>query len=273
MVLDMTSSKPMHGEGSDDTIIVKPLAPLEEQTLPALADIRSAKNRFEQEVQGLLARFAESRIATGEQITPPQLVDALRQLFVVLEKDTAQWDPDLPDDEAERIGDLSIGLLLDLATWAERLGERRAKAAFEVISVSIAAWLVQEQQPIHTLEPIVNGLAILANAEHDPATLSSLAQLMGAIVNAAEADYGSDLESSNPERPWRILLFNWGITATRAQEPQLMEQAFTALRKFLPADAPLFFQEGRQQVLQGDYRPEVRKVMMDAADQLGQHLH
>ncbi|MCE5360577.1 hypothetical protein [Candidatus Igneacidithiobacillus taiwanensis] len=241
--------------------------------MPSLADIASAKARFEQQVQPLLARFAESKIATGEQVTPPQLVDALRQLFVVLERDTAEWDPSLPEDEAERIGDLSIGLLMDLATWAERLGERKTKAALEVISVSIAAWLVQEQQPIHTLDPIVNGLAILANAEADPTALAALARLMGAVVAAAEADYAADLESNDPQRPWRILLFNWGITATRAHAPELMRQAFAALQKFLPADAPLFFQEGRQQVLQGEFPEEVRKVMLEAAAGSTHSLH
>ncbi|XTI73086.1 hypothetical protein ACQAYK_02955 [Acidithiobacillus sp. AC3] len=241
--------------------------------MPSLADIASAKARFEQQVQPLLARFAESKIATGEQVTPPQVVDALRQLFLVLEKDTADWDPSLPEDEAERIGDLSIGLLMDLATWADRLGERKSKAALEVVSVSIAAWLVQERQPIHTLDPVVNGLAVLANGERDPAALASLARLMGAVVAAAEADYAADLESNDPQRPWRILLFNWGITATRAQAPELMREAFAALQKFLPADAQLFFQEGKQQILQGDYSPEVQQVMLDAVEGSGHSLH
>ncbi len=241
--------------------------------LASLADISSAKARFEQQVQSLLVRFAESNIATGEQVTPPQLVDALRQLFAVLEKDTADWDPSLPEDEAERIGDLTIGLLMDLATWADRLGERKSKAALEVVSVSIAAWLVQEQQPIHTLDPVVNGLAVLANGEREPTALANLARLMGAVVEAAEGDYGADLESNDPQRPWRILLFNWGITATRAQDPELMRKAFSAMQRFLPADAQLFFQEGRQQVLQGDYSPEVRQVMLEAAEGSAHNLH
>jgi len=239
----------------------------------SLLDISAAKSRFEQFAQPLLVKFAESKIATGEQVTPPQLVDALRQLFPILEKDVADWDPSLPEDEPERIGDLTIGLLLDLATWADRLGERPTKAALEVVSVAVAAWLVQRGQPIHTLEPVVNGLAILANAEKEPEPLQSLARLMEAVVEAAADDYSADLESQDPQRPWRILLFNWAITATRAQDLEQMQRAFAALQRHLPADAPLFFQEGRQQVLQGDYSPQVRELMLAAAESAGHGLH
>ncbi|AEK58608.1 MULTISPECIES: hypothetical protein [Acidithiobacillus] len=241
--------------------------------MASVLDISAARSRFEQFAQPLLVKFAESRIATGEQVTPPQLVDALRQLFLVLERDVANWDPSLPEDEPERIGDLTIGLLLDLATWADRLGERPAKAAMEIVSVAVAAWLVQNGQPIHTLEPVVNGLAILANAEKDAEPLQSLARLMGAVAEAAATDFAADLESQDPQRPWRILLFNWAITATRAQDPEQMRTAFAALQRYLPADAPLFFQEGRQQVLQGDYTPEVRETMLAAAEAAGHGLH
>lgn len=233
----------------------------------------AAGARFEQYAHPVMARFAESGIATGGQVTPPQLVDAIRQLFVLLQKDSGSWAPSLPDDEPERIGDICLGLLMDLATWADRLGEREARASFETVTVSIAVWLVQHHQPIHTLEPVVNGLAILANAEREPATLQALASIMEGIVEAASGDYATDLENADPQRPWRVLLFNWGITATRAHDPESMRKAFSTLKKYLPADATVFFQEGRQQVLQGDYPAEVRQTMLEAADSTGHGLH
>ncbi len=108
-----------------------------------ILDIPGAQKRFEQYANPILSAFAESGIASGEQITPPMIVDALRQLFTLLATEVASWDPALPDDEPERIGDLTIGLLMDLATWAERLGEPQAKTALEMITVGIAAWVCQ----------------------------------------------------------------------------------------------------------------------------------
>ena len=238
-----------------------------------ILDIAGAQRRFEQYAKPILGAFAESGIASGEQITPPMIVDALRQLFTLLTTDVASWDPSLPADEPERIGDLAIGLLMDLATWAERLGERQAKAALEMITVSLAAWVCNQHGAIHTLEPIVNGLAILANSRGEPDELRSLAQLMGRVKEAASADYGTDLDGADPHRPWRILLLNWGITATRAQDPAEMRRAFAALVHHLPADAPLFFREGRQQVAQGDFPDEVKVVMEEAAESAGRGLH
>lgn len=238
-----------------------------------ILDISAAQKRFEQYTQPVLAAFASSGIATGEQITPPMIVDALKQLFTVLINDVSGWDPSLPEDEPERIADLSIGLLMDLSTWADRLGEKQAKIALEMITVSIAAWICAQHGAIHTLEPVVNGLAVLANSHNETEELKILAQLMGEVVTAASADYAADLDSADPQRPWRILLLNWGITATRAQDTAEMRKAFAALIHHLPADANSFFQEGLQQVNRGDYPEAVKTVMAEAAQNAGHSLH
>ncbi len=238
-----------------------------------ILDIAGAQKRFEQYTQPVLAAFASSGIATGEQITPPMIVDALRQLFTVLGTDVTEWDPGLPEDEPERIADLTIGLLMDLATWADRLGEKQAKIALEMITVSIAAWLCAQHGALHTLEPVVNGLAVLANSNNEAEALKPLAHLMGEVVSAASADYAADLDSADPQRPWRILLLNWGITATRAQDTAEMRKAFAALTHHLPADANTFFQEGMQQVNRGDFSAEVKAVMAEAARNAGHSLH
>ena len=241
--------------------------------MPLDMDIHRAQTRFEQYVKPILGAFASAAIPTGEQITPPMLADALRQLFALFGKDVSTWDPSLPPDEPERVGDIAIGLLMDLATWAERLNERQAKAAMELIAVSIAAWVIAQHGQIFTLEPIVNGLAALANTNSGPAALLPLAILMGQVADAATAQFAADLDSVDPHRPWRILLINWGITATRAHSPQEMARAFQAIRHHLPADARAFFAEGRQQVEQGDFPVAVRAVMIQAADAIEHSLH
>ena len=65
----------------------------------------------------------------------------------------------------------------------------------------------------------------------------------------------------NPGRPWRVLLLNHGIVATRSHNTELMEAAFTLLASKLPEDATRFFSEGMQQMEALGYPPHVRETM------------
>ena len=62
-------------------------------------------------------------------------------------------------------------------------------------------------------------------------------------------------------RPWRVLLLNRGIVATRSHDPSTMEEAFTFLIRHLPEDAAQFFAAGMQQMEALNYPAHVRQVM------------
>jgi len=83
----------------------------------------------------------------------------------------------------------------------------------------------------------------------------------GAIVAAASPVISQDLEKANPGRPWRALLLNQGIVATRSHDAGLMEQAFAVLTYYLPKDVGQFFTEGMQQMDALNYPEHVRAVM------------
>ena len=70
-----------------------------------------------------------------------------------------------------------------------------------------------------------------------------------------------DLEKMNLGRPWRVLLLNNSIVATRSHDTDLMEAAFAILTSQLPEDATRFFSEGMEQMEALDYPPHVRQVM------------
>ena len=114
---------------------------------------------------------------------------------------------------------------------------------------------------IAVLEPIVDALAALANRLSDPADLAKLYGLMGEIVNAVSPAVAQDPDRNAPERPWRVLLLNRAIVATRSHRPTLMEPAFDAVVEHLPEDAARFFEEGMAQMDALDYPPQVRAVM------------
>jgi hypothetical protein len=78
-----------------------------------------------------------------------------------------------------------------------------------------------------------------------------------------------------PSRPWRVLLLNRAIVATRSQRPALMVAAFDSLVEHLPEDAPDFFREGMGQMEALQYPAPVRELMQRYYDRwcTGQRLH
>lgn len=232
-------------------------------TDPLNVSLEGSLARFEQATRSVLAAFAQAQIPTGNQVTPAMLMDGVRQMFAVMQKlDAAEsWDPALPEDDPEQLGDYAIGFLMDLSTWADRLHERQSKQAFDVAAVGAAAWVIRHGGRLRTLEPVVNGLAALANANQEPETLLRVAQLMEQVIRAAQDNFAADLDQADPGRPWRILLLNHGISATRAQDPAQMEKAFQLILEHLPQDAPAFFDEGLRQVSQGGFPPALVEIM------------
>ena len=81
-----------------------------------------------------------------------------------------------------------------------------------------------------------------------PHQLEDLSSAFGRIIAAVPATISQDLEKINPGRPWRVLLLNRGIVATRSHNTRLMEEAFAVLTRHLPEDAARFFTEGMQQI-------------------------
>lgn len=235
---------------------------------PLQISLEGGSRRFEQASQSVLAAFAQAHINPGAQVTPAMLVDAIRQLLAVMRKldHSEARDPALPEDDPEQLGDYAIGFLMDLSTWADRLNERRAKQDLDMAAVGVAAWVIRHGGRLRTLEPVVNGLASLANVNQNPNDLLLLAQIMEKVILAAQDRYASDLEQADPGRPWRVLLLNHGIVATRSQNIPQMEKAFEMIMRQLPGDAPDFFQEGLRQVSQGDFPPAVQELMQ-------RHLH
>ena len=65
----------------------------------------------------------------------------------------------------------------------------------------------------------------------------------------------------DPSDPWRLLLINRAIVATRSHNPELIESAFDAVLESLPGDAPKFFAEGMEQMTILDYPDDVREVV------------
>jgi len=239
-------------------------------------EIAYIKDAFADASREVVEAYEETDASSPQQSegTPEMLVDAMRRLldtWQCFENDRANPCLEPFGEEHERrplsereileLGDYGLNLLQQIAAIAGSLGLREHSRKLESLAFPLALWLARNGGEIGRLEPVVNGLARLANSIRDHMQLEELWHLISELVQAVSPVVSQDTVSSDPQRPWRILLFNWAIVATRSHRPGLMVLAFNALTQHLPEDAPNFFREGMGQMDALDYPPEVRAVM------------
>lgn len=222
------------------------------------------------DLQSLLDSLLPACIEAAAGAQTPQgandsssLVEAFRQLLNVMERIESDAQADRMSDSADitEIGEYALRLQEALANLAKNAGTDAHQEALALVCINIALWVADHGGRIDTLEPVVDALALLANNQREPARLESLSHIISRIVAAVSPMISQDLEKVNPGRPWRVLLLNQSIIATRSHNPDLMEQAFAVLTENLPEDAPRFFTEGMQQMDALNYPAHVRKVM------------
>jgi len=191
------------------------------------------------------------------------LARAFEQLVDVLVRVTADTRSGGRSDTTDctEIGSYGLQLHAQLAATAGKLGLDGQRDALARLAVNLALWVTAHDGRIDSLEAVVDALALLANTTREPALLEDLSDVFSRIIAAVPAVISQDLEKNNPGRPWRVLLLNQSIVATRSHNTDRMEAAFAILTSKLPEDAARFFTEGMQQMDALDYPAHVRAVM------------
>jgi len=159
------------------------------------------------------------------------------------------------------LGNYGINLLARLAETAVRLRLPQRASGIEELTLPLACWIARRGGELGYLGPVVNGAANLANRLERPSDLGQLYGLLTEVVDAVNPQISQDAVPADPSRPWRVLLLNRAIVATRSHRPALMEDAFESIVEYLPDDAPTFFREGMEQMDMLNYPPHVRAVM------------
>jgi len=200
----------------------------------------------------------------GDAPDLPTLEQALGQLADVMsriESDTQSGGNNSPEDITE-IGEYALRLHENLSVTAEQLGQLdEQKQPLANLAIDIALWIALHGGKLGMLEPVVDAIAMTANTESSPEKLEQLSSIISTITGAVSPLISEDLEKMNHGRPWRLLLLNQSIVATRSHNTGLMEAAFETLTSKLPEDATRFFSEGMQQMEALDYPAKVREVM------------
>lgn len=185
--------------------------------------------------EGLAARLA--------QVASPAIAK-LRGELKALEAIDRQYGGSgpLPLEDA---GDLAAATLADLARLENDCRHEEEEIVLEIahLAVAVALWAVRHAVALTVAEPVTNALAHLSNAARSKAELSAVFGVMQGVIENVRPALQSDLERSNPQRPWRLLHVNLAITAVRTEDSSLMELAFDALDEALPAERASFYAE------------------------------
>jgi hypothetical protein len=226
------------------------------------ADIGYINDRLAPLAEALLDAWEEDG---PESVPPPVLCDALGQLLTVLRDheeaiNNARGDGRLADAELSEMVEYGMRLLGEAGKRAERLGLADVSTDYEFLILPLALWGARHGAEISRLEPVVNSLAVLANRIRNPQTMIELVCTMDRVVDAVSPRIPqSDDEAQHA--PWRILLLNRAIIATRTHQPRLMEPAFDAIVEWIPEEASRFFSEGMGQMDIIGYPQPVRELM------------
>jgi hypothetical protein len=229
-------------------------------------DLSTIRRRFETAATAVVQASQESgEDADKADHSPAMLEQAMLRLLelLMLVDSRSGSDEQLAahDVDINELGDYAIRLLADLSAVAGSLSMQNESQSLEDLTLPMALWIARHSGEIRSLEPVVNALARLANSEREPSSLAQLYQLAAELCSAANEWLRTDLEKTNPGRPWRLLVMNQAIIATRSHQPALIDEAYRVLTDALPEEAPRFFMGGMQQMVALNYPQEVRRVV------------
>jgi hypothetical protein len=204
-----------------------------------------------------------------------RLLDTLRAADSPLAAELAARIRAATGSDPEVLLDHGLRLLGELAELARQLNLPRLAQAVEQLCLPLACWMLRRGCELQHPELVVNAGAHLANGLSAQEDLAELYGLLNEVMRGIGIERALELETVSPARPWRILLINRAIVATRSHQPHLMEEAFQSVIEHLRADAPDFFREGMGQMETQDYPPQVREVMQRYFETwcVGQRLH
>lgn len=209
----------------------------------------------------------ECAIQPADQNDPCRLIDAMSELTALLRLFEESKAGEISHDEVElardihALGEHGLQLLAQLSELAISLGQRDTARDLENLCLPFAVWIARQGGELTYLDPVVNALAYMANYSADPEVMQDLLQQATEIFDSVAPSISEDRDQFDPMRPWRLLLINRAIIATRTLRPRMMEPAFDAVVEFLPADAARFFEEGLVQIEKMGYPEAVRAMV------------
>lgn len=225
-------------------------------------DLTYIAQRFEECAKDLEATWSDSE-GQESQWTTPELAGGMRRLILALchlEEDSAFTRRLDESKELKVLGEHGLQLLNELSRQADVLGWANHARALRDLSFPFALWITRQGGEFTTLQPVADAVAELANRLSDHDDLATLYGLIDELIDAFMPLQGR-LEDRDSSQPWRILVLNRAIVATRSLRTGLIELAYSSVVELLPEDAPAFFEEAMEQMDVVSYPEYVRAVV------------
>lgn len=236
--------------------------PLELITINAEAS-KDLRDRFENLALEILQAYGLRGNAQSGPTSLPELVHAIEEFLSAFEKLDEEYGDTgaiLLEDTGELV-DYCLRCLAELRNWLTRLELAAAIPVLDKIIIGSALWGIRHECEVLTPEPVVNALAYAANEAGSKQELAAVYGLMQGLIQALPDSVKGDLEKSDPQRPWRILLINFAIVAVRTQDLAMIRHAFDTLEQYLPEECTGFFAEAVQQARHPAFAWEVRELL------------
>lgn len=226
------------------------------------SDIVYVGSRFERLAARLEERWSDE-LADAALQSPSQLREAFVRLTNMLRPMTRTDATRTPPEPAElsALANYALQLVEHLGANAQQLDMPAVADEVAELGLPLALWFARQGGELHHLKPVVDAVARFANRQTNTRVMAELCTMIAELVDAVAPAVAEDPIRSDPHRPWRLLLINHAIVATRSHNPALMEPALDAIVEHLPEDAASFFTEGMQQMDAIDYPMHVRRVM------------
>jgi hypothetical protein len=204
---------------------------------PGEAAVDSLKARFH--------RFAETVAPADASAPQTSAVAVLGELSSVADDLDLQYGPDgdIPLDDIAEVTNAGLTASAELEGWVFQRSGAEALARLDNLTLGLALWAMRHNILIGVAEPLVNALARRANdatSKQDTAAVYAMTQ---GVIEYLRPQLASDLERSNPERPWRLLNVNFAIASIRTTDTALMRFAFDQLNAALPDERAGFYAE------------------------------
>lgn len=232
-----------------------------------IADLSLIIERLEALSEELINVWDSQSAAQDHALSPEELCGAMRKLGTLLHQmdETLETRGRFESQELKALGDHGLHLISELADCASGYQMTNRSQEIRRQCFPFAVWLARHGGELTNLEPVVNALADLANGLTRSEDLARLYQEVGEIVEAASPR----LSEGRPADPWRLLVLNRAIVATRSHRPPLIRDAYDMVIETLPEDAESFLAEAMEQMDLLDYPTAVREVVNDYFQRCG----
>ena len=224
-------------------------------------DLGALMEEFFTLAEGVAEQWQDESQDDTHGTNPDLIIKAFEQLQDILQFYTGEEDQASDMAELNQCSDYGIQLFAELSSLAASIHLSQQSVDIENLCFPFALWAARLGAEISTLEPVVNAISRIANSIMQPADLEQLYREISEIFYAVSEPIRQDMEDGNPLRPWRVLLLNRAIVATRSHQPVLIEDAYKDIVTMLPEDASRFFREGMEQMDAIGYPTHVREIV------------